>query len=179
MAGAFCGAHGPSRRRHVAKASSDAGRHRRTLFRERRRVRPRLGSVEALRRSGPWLFSLHGRNCGPPNEGAGMDEQYREIYESIFRLVVQPEADSPEARLLVDRFGEAAPVFGRAVESALDEAERERGDGARLREDAKALLAVNFRDLSFRAPLRGRPQHSPGRGGRAERHSNASARSCR
>ncbi len=78
-----------------------------------------------------------------------MDEQYREIYESIFRLVVQPEADSPEARLLVDRFGEAAPVFGRAVESALDEAERERGDGARLREDAKALLAVNFRDLVF------------------------------
>jgi hypothetical protein len=78
-----------------------------------------------------------------------MDERFRAIYEAIYAQTVQPP--EPQVRIEgFERFGQPpGPVFGPSMQEAIADAERLRVDGARLREDAKALLAMNFTNLVF------------------------------
>jgi hypothetical protein len=76
-----------------------------------------------------------------------MDERYRPIYEAIYtRRIAAPLGDEDQAGY-VWQFRLAPPDarFGRTIDTAISRAEERLG--ASLREDAKALLAVNFSDL--------------------------------
>jgi hypothetical protein len=73
-----------------------------------------------------------------------MDERYREIYGAIYEAFTFTGADAAELRLPEvppDERTRWADTIRSAVETAQDLA------GQRLREDAKALLAVNFLNL--------------------------------
>jgi hypothetical protein len=77
-----------------------------------------------------------------------MDERYRRTYKTLYSLIVEPP---PEPVVVEEWFGPMeqppGPLYGQIVAGAIDDAERRRRDGARLREDAKALLALNFVNL--------------------------------
>lgn len=75
-----------------------------------------------------------------------MDERYREIYREIYEARTQPglphERRAAYARMTLRNAD--ADVLRKAIEAA----ERQVSTmGLRLREDARALLAVNFEDL--------------------------------
>jgi hypothetical protein len=80
-----------------------------------------------------------------------MDELYRQAYEGIYAARVQEPA---RLRAYFEQFGPRTPDYrqlGAVIEESLTRAERarQRLDGALVRDDAKALLAVNFQDLVF------------------------------
>lgn len=89
-----------------------------------------------------------------------MDPRYRDIYATIY---VSRTAGPPFGRFLGygpegPRWRRAGPPVGDAVRDAIEQAAERHG---RIREDAKALLAVNFQDLVLlpldqagRVPLR-------------------------
>jgi ribosomal protein L14 len=83
-----------------------------------------------------------------------MDERYRQIYEGIYAAWVGESARFGETARFTraeyfNRVSQFGADLGPTVEQAIarSEQQRRRRDGAGLREDAKALLAVNFRDL--------------------------------
>src|SRR5437868_3098499 len=75
-----------------------------------------------------------------------MDERYRQIYASIY---VDRTGEGPRLGRGFPRGPGYGAQYGRdvatGVRDAIEAAEGE--TGVRLREDAKALLAVNFQDL--------------------------------
>jgi hypothetical protein len=79
-----------------------------------------------------------------------MDDQYRQVYEAIYndRARYPDNLDRPA---YFDLFADhpLQPRAGRAIDGAVTRAERLRRDGAGLRADAKALLAVNFQEMVF------------------------------
>jgi hypothetical protein len=75
-----------------------------------------------------------------------MDERFRPIYGEIYSARTAP--DEVRAENLTLREGDAT-----LIRDAIESAEREEPRGRRLREDAKAFLAVNFQDLVIE-PLR-------------------------
>jgi hypothetical protein len=79
-----------------------------------------------------------------------MDERYRQIYGVIYSTRVREAGRFIQGEYF-ERFGQGRPELGLGpiIDNAITLSERQRGDGARLREDAKALLAVNFHDLVF------------------------------
>jgi hypothetical protein len=84
-----------------------------------------------------------------------MDERYRQLYEAIYDSAVRGEGPFVRFRRYFifppeggpERLGEPERFGGPLIERAVQNSEEERGDGARLRQDAKALLAVNFEEL--------------------------------
>src|SRR5262249_50081919 len=78
-----------------------------------------------------------------------MDARYRQIYELIYLARTSSEPEPHYLLYLSDRRTSSAdPVGGPArheLRSAIEEAQSPPGRG--LREDAKALLAVNFQEL--------------------------------
>lgn len=79
-----------------------------------------------------------------------MDARFREIYAAIY---VGRTGQLGQAPFFPDdlyggfagwRWSRGLPYFGEVIRDAIERAEREHG---RVREDAKALLAVNFQDL--------------------------------
>ena len=77
-----------------------------------------------------------------------MEERYREIYSEIYDARIGEVAPSQRSENFMrpDRFSDDLILV---VRSAISRSERLRAerDGAQLREDAKALLAVNFQEL--------------------------------
>jgi hypothetical protein len=79
-----------------------------------------------------------------------MDERYRQIYDVIYSdWVREPEPET--LNLYFEQFGHRPPDMpvGSLIDDAVTLSARQRKDGAQLREDAKALLAVNFLNLVF------------------------------
>jgi hypothetical protein len=79
-----------------------------------------------------------------------MDERYREIYGAIYASRTTPEAE-PFDRPYPPYW--PGPPPWEEIGDAVETAEREGAGQRRLREDGKALLALNFQDLVM-LPLR-------------------------
>lgn len=77
-----------------------------------------------------------------------MDERYRELYAAIYVGRTTPELGSVER---LSPFWLRPPLWdpfvAEATRDVIESAEREAAGNRRLREDARALLAVNMQDL--------------------------------
>jgi hypothetical protein len=73
-----------------------------------------------------------------------MDDRYRSAYQAIYSSRTDDEFPPPYPPVLgaVDR-----SVITTPVRQAINAADGELGESVRLREDARALLAVDFQDL--------------------------------
>jgi hypothetical protein len=102
-----------------------------------------IGSPGLALRDAVWLVRID------PNahyrRGGGMDDRYRPIYENVYRARTDPS----EALAVWEAFRpDEARDVGTFVRTAIEASERDGDERTRrLREDAKAFLAVNFEDL--------------------------------